>query len=57
MLLKCDCYQRVQDPKSSGQDKLYGKGVRVHNYPCKSKTTGRYTAARCTVCGTTKEVG
>ena len=50
MILKCDCYNKYQD-------ELHGKGMRVYNYPCKSKATGKYTAARCTVCGNMKEVG
>lgn len=39
-VLKCSC-------KNEGQDKIYGKGYRLHN-TCKKGTSG--TGFRCTVC-------
>ena len=49
MIVKCNC-------KHEGQDKLYGEGMRVYN-KCRSKATGKWTAARCTICLKEKEVG
>ena len=45
MIHPCDC-------KSEDQDKMYGKGQRVHN---QTKHTGDKPGRRCTVCGKTKE--
>lgn len=47
MILKCSCYNRYQDT-------LHGQSMRVHN-PCKSKSTGKWDSARCTVCGSEKQ--
>lgn len=44
MILPCDC-------SHPGQDKLYGKGLRVHNSKTKTLEKGRF---RCTVCGVEK---
>ena len=55
MLLKCNCIQ-VPVHGCKSQNQIYGKNIRVFNYPCKSKQTGKWTAARCTVCGTMQEV-
>jgi len=49
MIYHCDCRHKPQD-------ELHGSGQRVHNR-CNSKSTGRFTAIRCTVCGKEKEVG
>lgn len=43
MILQCTC-------KNQTQDKLYGKGYRVHN-PCKGGSYGR-----CTNCGKEQSV-
>lgn len=44
MKMKCNCAHEFQD-------KVYGKGIRVHN-PCKEGKAGR-----CTVCGNEKVKG
>lgn len=49
MIRQCTC-------KNEAQDRVYGKGNRVFNR-CKSKATGKFTAARCTVCKEVQEVG
>ena len=43
MILKCNC-------KHAFQDKEYGQGLRLHNIMKGNKK------ARCTVCGTVREV-
>jgi len=45
MLYKCSCYHAYQNKK-------YGFGIRVHNLSGKDSTK-----ARCTVCGTVKDIG
>lgn len=46
MILKCNC-------SNSYQDKLYGKGMRIHNICSKDP---RIKQARCTVCGKVKNI-
>lgn len=48
MILDCTC-------KSEYQDKTYGPGNRVHN-ETKGKNGNDVGGARCTVCGTKKEL-
>ena len=45
MIKRCTC-------KNEQQDKMYGKGNRVHNL--KEKVHGRAQEYRCTVCGSVK---
>lgn len=50
MIHHCNC-------TNGYQDRRYGKGMRVHNYPCKNRSNGEYNVARCTVCKDEKVIG
>ncbi len=47
-ILPCDC-------KHTGQDSVYGKGMRLHNL-CDNINKEPMKAARCTVCGKEKSI-
>ena len=45
-IMPCDCIHTVQD-------RMYGKGMRVHN---KMRKAGKLIGYRCTVCGKEKKI-